>query len=230
MTRILEMVAEERPRERLWNRGAASLKTSELIAIMLRTGMKGKSAVVLGEEILCRYSTLDALCRASALELSKIKGVGMTKAVQLKAAFELAARLSASRRQELPIDTPEDVYQLLGEEMRSLPVETLRVIALNTRHHLIAVKEVTRGTLNETIAHPRDILKVAVEHNAYGVIVAHNHPSGDPAPSNADLEFTQGLKKAAQILQIELFDHIILGTSSEKQPKAYYSFREAGYL
>lgn len=230
MTLIREMVESERPRERLLQRGADSLKTSELIAILLRTGMQGKSAVVLGEEILSKYSSLDNLRRASVGELSKIKGIGMTKAVQLKAAFELASRLSASKRSELPIETPDDIWQLLGDEMRMLPYESLRVIALNSKLRLIAVKEISRGILNETVAHPREIFRAAMENHAYGVVIVHNHPSGDPAPSASDLKLTEELRKAAQILQIHLLDHIILGTPSEKQPKAYYSFKEAGYL
>lgn len=230
MTRIREMLESERPRERLWAEGADALKTSELIAILLRTGLQGKSALALGEEILQRYGSLHDLCRVSARELSKIKGIGMTKAVQLKAAFELASRLASSRRRELPIEAPEDVMALLGEEMRLLSVESLRVLALNTKLNLIAVEEVSRGTINETIAHPRDVFRIALLHQAYGVLVVHNHPSGDPAPSQADLDFTRKLADCGRLLQVNLLDHIILGVASERQPRAYYSFKEAGYL
>ncbi|MFH1067374.1 MAG: DNA repair protein RadC [bacterium] len=230
MTRICEMIASERPRERLWNGGADTLKTSELIAILLRTGLKGKSALVLGEEILHRYPSLNDLCRASALELSKIKGVGMAKAVQLKAAFELAARLAASRRNEQPVETAQDVHRLLGDEMRLLPYESLRVLPVNARYHLLAVKEISRGTTDGTIGLPRDVLKIALEHHACAFFIVHNHPSGDPLPSNEDRDFTSQLRRAAQLLEVQLLDHVILGVPSATQPEAYYSFKEAGYL
>ncbi len=177
-----------------------------------------------------RYASLDSLCKASAQELSKIKGIGPTKAVQLKAAFELGARLSASRRLEQPIETPLHVQELLGNEMRLLPNESLRVIALNAMLKLIAVEEISKGTVNETIAHPRDIFRAALSHNAHGIIVVHNHPSGDPRPSMADVQFTQDLKRGSEMLQIELLDHIILGVASADQPDGYYSFKEGNYL
>lgn len=230
MTRIREMLEGERPRERLWEGGAEALKTSELIAILLRTGMQGKSALAMGEEILVRYGSLHELCRVPAQELSKIKGVGMTKAVQLKAAFEIASRLAASRRREIPVETPQDVQALLGDEMRQLAVESLRVVALNAKLRVIAVEEISRGTISETVANPRDVLRVALLHQAYGFLLVHNHPSGDPAPSRADLEFTQKVKEAARTMNVLFHDHIILGVGSESKPDSYYSFRETGYL
>lgn len=229
MARIKDMLSDERPRERLWERGASSLKVSELLAILIRTGMKGTSAVALSEQLLSRYRTLDHLARVSARELAKIKGLGMAKAVQLKAAFELGVRLSRSRALEQPVETPQDVQRLLGEEMRQLPHESLRVLVVNTRLKLVAVEELSRGTINETVAHPRDILRHALLHRAYGIILVHNHPSGDPAPSPADLDFTLGLKEAAQLLQVYFIDHIILGSASDVD-RGYYSFKETGYL
>lgn len=229
MPLMSEMLETERPRERLWRHGSSSLKISELLAILLRTGVTGKSALCLGDELLHRYKSLDCLCRADVQELAQIHGIGTTKAIQLKAAFELGARLSKSQVLDLPIDTPEAVSELLGDEMRSLRVESLRVLAVNSRFHLIAIEEMSRGTVDETIAHPRDILRVALLHRAFGLLVVHNHPSGDPSPSNADLQFTLKLKQAGDLMQVPIIDHVILGTEGFAHAP-YYSFKEAGYL
>jgi len=222
------MAESERPRERLWKQGAESLKTSELLAILIRTGMKGRSALGLGEFLLQEYGSLDRLARVSAPDLARIKGIGPAKAVQLKAAFALGARLAETTALSEAMETPADVQRLLGDAMRQLNYESLRVVALNTRLRVLAVEEVSRGTVNETIAHPRDIFRVALTHHAYAVAVVHNHPSGDPTPSPADIDMTRRLRDAAELLQIVLLDHIILGTAGEN--KGYYSFKEAGYL
>lgn len=191
--------------------------------------MKGVSAVTLAEGIMARYPTLDGLARADVRELSKIKGVGRTKAIHIKAAFELAGRWSKSLHAGLPLDTPARIQAYLGDEMRQLDHESLRVLCLNTKLQLKEQKEISRGTVNETTAHPRDVLEVAILNRAYGIILVHNHPSGDPAPSNADLDFTLRLKQAAQTMQVHLIDHIILGKPAATHP-GYYSFKEAGYL
>ncbi|MDD5262903.1 MAG: DNA repair protein RadC [Methylacidiphilales bacterium] len=229
MSQIKEMPNDERPRERLWKKGAESLRTAELLAILLRTGMRGRSALDIADELLRKYTDLTQLCRAEAVELSRVKGLGLAKAVQLKASFELAGRLAKCQASDIPVETPSDVQQLLGEELRQLPYESMRVLALNTRLKLMAMEEVSAGTVNETVAHPRDILKVGIVRQAYGIMIVHNHPSGDPSPSNADLDFTVRLREAARLMQIELVDHIILGVAGCSRP-AYYSFKEAGYL
>jgi DNA repair protein RadC len=128
------------------------------------------------------------------------------------------------------METPEDIQRLLGDAMRQLTSESLRVIAVNTKLRVLAVEEVSRGTVNETIAHPRDIFRVALTHQAYAIAVVHNHPSGDPSPSGADIEMTRRMRDAAELLQIVLLDHIILGTAGDGEGKGYYSFKEAGYL
>ena len=229
MASIREMPNEERPRERLWRQGTASLRTAELVAILLRTGIQGKSAIVLADELLVKYPTLTALCRASAHELAKHKGLGPTKAIQLKAAFELGSRLAKSQINHRPIESAEDIMQLLGEELRQLPCETMRLLALNTKLRLIAAEEISSGTLNETTVHPREIFRAAFLHNAAGFVLVHNHPSGDPSPSVADIKFTEQLRAAAKLMQLNFHDHVILGVSSPHHP-AYFSFREAGYL
>lgn len=229
MSRIKDLHEDDRPRERLLSKGATALSVPELIAIILRVGVTGKSAVRLGEELLQRASVLDGLCRLSVEDITSIKGLGRAKACQLKAAFELGARLASVRVKAFPVETPQQVMGLLGDEMRLLDIESLRVIAVNSRLHVKVVEEVSRGTVNETVAHPRDVVRVGLMHKAYGILLVHNHPSGDPRPSSADLDFTLQVRDAARLLQIEFLDHVILGAPGEGRD-AYYSFKEAGYL
>jgi DNA repair protein RadC len=226
---IHEMPAQERPREKLANLGAANLTDSELIAIILRTGMKGVSALDLGRILIKEYGSLGALARCNVRELAKIKGVGMTKAVQLAAAFGLATRVAQETLRRQKVDSPELVYDLLGAEMRSLVKESLRVILLDTKYQLLRVEEISKGSLNESIAHPREIFQPALTFSAYAFILVHNHPSGDPAPSEADRRLTVRLSEASRILQIQMLDHVIIGTGDNgRQP--YFSFREAGLI
>lgn len=226
---IREMPAEDRPREKLASRGAAALSDSELIAILLRTGVPGANAVDVARQLLERYQSLSGLARCTVQELSKIKGVGLAKAVQLAAAFGLGARLARETLSKAKIDSPELVYDLLGPDMRALHKESLRAILLDTRYHLLRIEEIALGSLNESIAHPREIFRPAILYSAYAVIVVHNHPSGDPAPSEADRRLTRRLAEAAQLLQISLLDHIIIGAPAEHRA-AYFSFKEAGVL
>jgi len=226
---IAEFPLQDRPRERLERLGANALSDAELIAILLRTGIQGSNAVALAAALLSKFSNLRTLARASVKEIASIKGIGPTKAIQLAAAFGLGERLSREEIVAAQIDNPLAVDALLGEEMRSLHQESLRVIILNTRLRLIRTDEVFRGTVNESIAHPREIFRAAVHHSAYAIIVVHNHPSGDPSPSEADRKLTQRLVEAANIMQIRLLDHVILGQAIGSRP-SYFSFRESGLI
>ena len=227
--KIRELPEQERPREKLTNLGANALSDSELIAILLRTGLPGANAVDVARQLLARFGSLCALARASVTELAEIKGVGPAKAVQLAAAFGLATRLARETLARTPLDKPQLVYDLLGAEMRQLGKESLRVVLLDTKLHLLRVEEISLGSLNECLAHPREILRPAILHNAYAFILAHNHPSGDPTPSEADRRLTHRIAEAARLLQLTFFDHIIVGAPSLDRP-AYFSFREAGVL
>ena len=227
--KIREMPQEERPREKLAAHGAAALTDPELIAILLRTGVVGANAVEVGRELLNRYGSLAGLSRCTVDELAKIRGVGFAKAVQLVAAFGLGQRLARETLSKQKIDSPELANELVGAEMRRLHKESLRVILLDTRYHLIRIEEVSIGSVNESIAHPRDVFRPAVVSSAYAVIVVHNHPSGDPSPSQTDHSLTRRLAEAAELLQIKLLDHIIIGEPSE-QGAGYFSFKEAGVL
>ncbi len=225
-----ELPPAERPRERLLNQGANALKTAELLAILLRTGTSGRPVLDLAEFLLAHFGSLEALSRAPVGELAKIKGVGQAKAIGLKAAFALAARLARSEAEARAIETADDVARLLGEEMRLLDYESVRVICLNTKHMVLAVEEVTRGTLNESLFHPREALRPAIARQAHAVILVHNHPSGNPTPSDADLQVTRRMKEAGALLQIELLDHVILGAPSVKNEKGFFSFKNEGLL
>jgi DNA repair protein RadC len=224
--KIRELPQEERPREKLQARGANALTDPELLAILLRTGVTGKNVVDLARELLHEYGSLRELSRCSVDELSKIRGVGPAKALHLVAAFGLGQRLAQQTLSKQKLDSPELIHELLGEEMRKLRKESLRVVLLDTRYHLIRVEEISIGSVNESIAHPRDVFRPAVIASAYAVIVVHNHPSGDASPSQTDHSLTRRLAEAAELLQIRLLDHVIIG---EGEP-GYFSFKEAGVL
>lgn len=225
-----ELPPAERPRERLLNQGANALKTAELLAILLRTGTSGRPVLELADFLLAHFGSLEALSRAPVGELAKIKGVGQAKAIGLKAAFALAARLARSEAEARAIETPEDIARLLGDEMRLLDYESVRVICLNTKHMVLAVEEVTRGTLNESLFHPREAFRPALARQAHAVILVHNHPSGNPQPSDADLAVTRRMKEAGALLQVELLDHVILGAPRAGVEKNYFSFKNEGLL
>jgi len=226
---INELPEDERPRERLIAHGAAALSDSELIAILLRTGVVGANAVDVARQLLAEFGNLGGLARANVKELGRVKGVGPAKAVQLAAAFGLASRLARENVERQAVNTPQQVWDLFGAEMRALPVESLRVLLLDTKLKLIRFEEVFRGSVNECMAHPREIFRPALAHSAYAILVVHNHPSGDPTPSGADQRLTTRLREAAELMQIRLIDHIILGSGDGgRQP--WFSFREAGVL
>ena len=226
---IHELPEEDKPREKLIKQGAAALSESELIAILLRTGTVGRNAVDVARELLQKFHSLSALSRCSARELAAIKGIKLTKAMQLTAAFELGKRLARENPQRQKIDSPELVYDLLGAEMRMLHKESLRAVLLDTRYHLLRVEEISLGSLSESLAHPREVFRPALIYSAYALILVHNHPSGDPSPSSADLRMSRQMKDASQLLQIKLLDHVIIGAPAEGR-KPYYSFKEAGVL
>jgi DNA repair protein RadC len=227
--RIQEMPDEDRPREKLLKQGASALSESELIAILLRTGTVGANAIDVARELLLRYQSLTSLSRRGAKELASVKGIGLAKALQLAAAFELGKRLAQESPARGKLDTPELVYELLGPEMRMLSQESLRAILLDTRLRLLRVEEIALGTISECVAHPREVFRPALIHSAFAVIIAHNHPSGDPSPSAADVNMSRRMAEAARVLQIRLLDHVIIGAPAQDR-LPYYSFKQAGVL
>lgn len=211
--------------------GSRSLTSAELLAILLRTGVKGCSAVQLGHRLYARFESLEALAKAPLEELQSVPGIKRDKAVTVKAAFELAVRLTEEVRKESPtLDTPDRIADLLRD--RVLPYETERMFAvlLNTRRRLIRIEEVGHGLLDAVLTHPREVFRKAIVANAHGLVLVHNHPGGDPSPSEADIRVTRDLLRAARLLRIELVDHVILGRKSAERPRDYCSLRELGYF
>lgn len=229
---IRDLPAEERPRERLLHAGAESLRNAELIAILLRTGFKGFSAVHVAESLIKKFdNSLQRIANAPLEELIKIKGVGRDKAIALKSAFTLAQRMAREMRSESPIlDTPEAVADLLREELRFSEVEEFRVVLLNARRRLIRTETISQGILDSILVHAREVFKVAIVANAAAVILAHNHPSGDPTPSEADIKVTRDLIRAGQLLKIEVLDHVIVGKRTPERTRDFVSLRELGYF
>src|SRR2546422_3069671 len=217
--RIKDMAAKDRPRERLAAKGAEALSNADLVAILLRTGMKGYSAIHIAEQLLARFGTLEKLARSSLDDLRQVKGVGRDKAIALKSAFTLAQRMARELHQETPLlDTPERIAELLREENRLYDVEHFQVVLLNTRRKLVRVEEISQGTLDTILVHPREVFKLAIAANASAIVLAHNHPSGDPTPSEADVKVTRDLIRAGQLLKIDVLDHIILGRRTHERP------------
>jgi len=228
---IKDLPDSERPRERLMLVGAEALKTSELIAILLRTGTKGSSALTVAENILQKFPALDQLARASIDELCQIKGIGRDKAIGLKTAFTLAKRMADELRNDSPLlDNPESIANLLREDNRLYEVEHFQVVLLNTRRKLIRIELISQGTLDTLLVHPREVFKAAIQANAAAVILVHNHPSGDPSPSEADIKVTRDIIRAGQLLKIDVLDHVILGRKTQERVRDYSSLRELGYF
>ncbi len=229
--RLKDQPASERPRERLVASGADALSHAELIAILLRTGLKGTNAVEIGRQLVNKFGSLQAMAQASLEDLQSIKGIGRDKAVTLVAGFALARKMAVEMRAEAPLlDTPESIAALLRDENLPYEVENFQVVLLNTRRRLVRVDKISQGTLDTILVHPREVFRTAIAANAAALVLVHNHPSGDPTPSEADIKVTRDLIRAGQLLKIEVLDHVILGRATQERPKDYVSLRELGYF
>ena len=229
--RLKDQPASERPRERLVARGPDALTHAELIAILLRTGLKGVNVVQVGQNLVQKFGSLNALAQAPVDELRKIPGIGRDKAATLVAAFALARRMEQERREESPVlDNPATVANFMRESGRLKNVEAFQVLLLNTRKKLIRVEKISEGTLDTILVHPREVFRAAISANAAGIVLVHNHPSGDPTPSEADIKVTRDLIRAGQLLKIEVVDHVILGRAAAGRAKDWSSLRELGYF
>ncbi len=222
---IKDLPEDERPREKMLKHGAGNVSNAELLAIIIRTGTRTASAVKLAEQILARVSNLRDLPLLTIEELTEIKGVGDAKGVQIKAALELGARIASSFRQDThTISSPKDAADVMMEQMRFYQKEYFKVILLNTKNQLMSAETISIGSLNSSIVHPREIFSVSIKKGCASIILVHNHPSGDPTPSKEDIEVTNRLVEAGNIIGIEVIDHIIIGEGK------YYSFREGGII
>lgn len=227
--RIKDMPESERPREKMVRLGAGALDTAELLAIFLRTGMKGKSALQIGRELLAKHGSLAALAHLPVTALAREPGLGVAKATQLAAALELGHRVARDATHAAVLDSPEAIHHHFALQFAHLPHEKLLVVLLDTRLRCISTHEISTGTLNFTAAHPREVLRPVLHGNAHGFLMIHNHPSGDPSPSKADELFTREIIAAAELMRFRLIDHLIIGRPSDGRVP-WFSFRSAGVV
>ena len=224
--RISDIPENERPMEKLLINGPDALNNAELLAVILRTGIRGENVVALSNRLLSEVEGLDGLLVSSYAEITNIKGIKRIKASQLIAMVELFKRFKTlrARRQIFKITSPKDISEMLMNEMTDLSQEVLKLIMLNTKNEVIGIKDVFKGSLNTSIVHPREIFSEAVKRNSASIIICHNHPSGDPTPSAEDINITIRLKECGSIMGISLLDHIIIGNTK------FVSLKEKGII
>jgi DNA repair protein RadC len=209
---VRDLPPAERPRERLIQLGAEALSAQEILALIMGRGVKGESVMITAQKLLGKFGSLQGIADSSVEELSQINGIGPAKAAQLKAAFDLGRRLDGSPREgKAQVKSPEDVISAIGGTLRGKKREHFLTLLLDTRNRLIRVATVSMGSLDSSIVHPREVFKEAISASAASVIFVHNHPSGDPEPSEDDLELTRRLVEAGKLLGILVLDHVILG-------------------
>lgn len=223
---IKELPMTERPREKLYINGPEALSNEELIAIIIRTGNKNDSAIDLARKILSRDNRgLISLRDTTLQELMETKGVGECKGAQILAAIELGKRINyKDALNKVKINEPTTIANLFMDEMRYLQKEHFKVLLLDTKNQIIVTEEISVGTLNASIVHPRDVFKAAIKRNANSIILIHNHPSGDPTPSNEDINITNRLIDGGNLIGIKVLDHIIIGDNR------YISFKEKNLI
>jgi len=210
---IHDLPASERPRERLQKLGVEALSAQEILALILGRGIAGESVMVTAQRLLSQFGSLKGVATASVEQLFQVKGIGLAKAAQIKAAFELANRVEGySEAGSRPlVKTPDDVAGLVRSRLKDKKKEYFLALLLDTRNQLIKVAEISVGSLDSSIVHPREVFKEAISASAASVIFVHNHPSGDPTASEDDIRLTKGLAEAGEIIGIEVLDHIIIG-------------------
>jgi DNA repair protein RadC len=223
--KIMDLPENERPQEKLFKYGAEVLNNSELLALILRTGTSGENIVSLCNRIIKEAGGLNGLLSFSGEEFMNLKGIKRAKAAQLLALAEISKRFKSYKANDTyKISKPIDAADLVMDSMRFLKQEVLKVILLNTKNIVIMIRDVSIGSLNSSIVHPREVFNDAVKRSAAAIIVCHNHPSGDPSPSTEDVNITHRLKECGMILGIDLLDHVIIGNGS------YVSLKEKGIL
>jgi DNA repair protein RadC len=209
---VHDLPLSERPRERLSKLGSEALSSQEILALILGRGIKGESVIVTAQKLLTKFGNLKNLASASLEELTQIKGIGPAKASQIKATFELSKRLEdpSTEGQKITVKSPEDAIKASKSQLKGKRKEHFLVLCLDTRNHLIKTNTVSIGSLDCSIVHPREVFKDAISSCAASVIFLHNHPSGDPTPSEDDIKLTKRLVEAGEIIGIEVLDHIII--------------------
>ncbi len=230
--RLRETAAGERPQERLEKHGAGVLSDTELLAMLLRSGTQGQDVLTLASRLIAEAGSLSGLIGWHEKDFRKLKGIGHVKALQLITVMEIARRVVGQQSSEAPLLNSADlVAAYLNPISANLDVEKFWVLCLNRKNRLIKCVEVTSGTATAALAHPREVFRPAIRESACAVVCAHNHPSGDPAPSANDVKVTRQLREAAQAVDITLIDHVIIGrAAADPNGLGYYSFRAAGVL
>ncbi|PCI21727.1 MAG: hypothetical protein COB62_02665 [Piscirickettsiaceae bacterium] len=209
---ITDWPEHERPREKLLQKGSAALSDAELLAIFLRTGVKGLSAVDLSRSLLSQFGSLKTLMHASQQEFCQGHGLGAAKYVQLQAVLEMARRhLHETIQEKNILNSPKDTKDFLRSHLAHREQEVFACLYLNNKHHVICFEELFYGTIDNATVHPREVVKSTLKYNAAAVIFAHNHPSGDPEPSQSDIDITTQLKKALELIDVRVLDHLIVG-------------------
>jgi len=222
---VRDLPRQERPRERLQKFGPEALSAQELLALIIGRGIPKKSVMSIAQELLVRFGNVRAISQATIEELSQIKGIGLAKAAQIKACFELGKREELEPElKNFNIKDPESVVKAIRASIKDKAKEHFKLILLNPRNKIIGISTISIGTLNASLVHPREVFKDAIMHTAASVVLAHNHPSGDPEPSEDDLTITKRLIEAGKILGIEVLDHIVIGKERFK------SFKEEGLI
>lgn len=230
--RLRSIALGERPQERLERLGAGALSDVELLAMLLRSGTRGRDVLTLAEQLLAAAGSLARLVTWTERDFRREKGIGRVKALQLVTVLEVARRVVMQSQDPAPLmDTPAAIVAHCQPVVQGLAVEKFWVLCLNRRNRLLRRVEVTSGTAGSTLAHPREVFREAIREAASAIVCVHNHPSGDPSPSAADVQVTRQLREAARAVQIDLLDHLILGTpAADPAGLGYYSFRAAGLL
>jgi DNA repair protein RadC len=231
MSVIASLPHGERPQERLLTKGPQALSDTELLAVILRNGPRGSNVIDLAREMLNGIGSLQDLLRLEVSDLECYRGIGQVKAIQLQAIIEFARRILSSGEASPLLDSPQRIYKWLTPLTNGDTVEKFWVLSLNRKNRLLRCRAVTSGTATASLVHPREVFREAIRNSASALVCAHNHPSGDPAPSHADIRATRQLREAAKVVQIDLLDHVIIG-SPEHDPvgTGYYSFAESGLL
>lgn len=227
--KIADLPDGQRPREKLARFGAGALDDAELLALFLATGIRGRSAIEIGRGLVAKYGSLTALGALPVSELAKEHGLGLAKASKLTAAFELGIRVAREAVVGVPLDCPERIHEHFGPQLRHLPREHVLVAVLDARLRHLGTETVSIGTVTESAAHPREILRPVITRGAHSFVLVHNHPSGDPSPSRADESVTRRIVEAAKLMQLAFMDHVIVGRPAPGRA-AYFSFREAGLV
>lgn len=222
---LRDLPQDERPRERMMHVGAGALSDSELLAILLRTGTKHESALMLAQRMLSKIGGLHKLADLSVTELTQIRGIGPAKALQLQAGLELGRRIAKTKLHSSSfIRRPEDAAELVMESMRHLRKEHFVCLFLNTKNRVLAQETVSIGTLDASLVHPREVFRAAMLHSAASILCVHNHPSGDPTPSREDVDITKRLMEVGEVMGIQILDHIVIGDNQ------YVSLKERGLV